>query len=105
MTEQLICYLIPGILITLFHIFKLFLLEEKYRFFEILSYYLKATIIINIVMIILVLIKTGDFVWNHDITNGFIIKYIVIGSVLGLFLPYCYYEFRIFKKKIIKNKE
>ena len=97
--EQIICYLTPAILITLLHIFKLFLLEEKYRIFEILGYYLKATIIINIFMIIVVLIKNNNFIWNLGIKSGFVIKYVILGSIFGLFLPYIYYQVRVLLKK------
>lgn len=97
--EQIICFLIPAILITLLHIFKLFLLEEKYRPLEIIWYYLKATIIINIFMIIVVLIKNQNFIWNITIKNSFIIKYVILGSIFGLFLPYIYYEVRTLLKK------
>ena len=94
---QIICFLTPAILITLLHIFKLFLMEEGYDFFEILGYYLKATLIINIVMILIVFIKYQVWVWNYDITNSFTIKYILLGSFFGLFLPYLYYKVRTLK--------
>ena len=64
---QLICFFTVAVLITLFHILKLFLMEEGYDFFEILGYYLKATVIINIVMIIIVLIV--DF--YNNITESY----------------------------------
>ncbi len=102
--EQIICYLTPAILLTLLHIFKLFLLEEKYNILEILTYYLKASIIVNIFMILIVLIKCQDFVWNLNITNSFIIKYVLLGSFLSLFLPYLYYEVRTLKNKNKKDK-
>ena len=95
---QLICFFTVAVLITLFHIFKLFLMEEGYDFFEILGYYLKATVIINIVMIIIVLIVKKFWIWNEELTNSFVIKYIILGSVIGLFLPKLYYEVRNFKK-------
>ena len=98
---QLICFFSVAILITLFHIFKLFLMEEGYDFFDILGYYLKATLIINIVMIFIVLIVKQFWIWNEELTNGFVIKYIILGSVLGLFLPRLYYEVR----KIRNNKD
>ena len=95
---QLVCFLTPAILITLFHLFKIYLMEEKYDFFEILGYYLKATVIINIVMIIIVLIVKHFWVWNEELTNGFVIKYVLLGSFIGLFLPRLYYELRVRKE-------
>lgn len=96
---QLICFFTVAVLITLFHILKLFLMEEGYDFFEILGYYLKATVIINIVMIIIVLIVEKFFIWNEELTSGFVIRYVIIGSILGLFLPKLYYEVRNLKTK------
>jgi len=96
---QIICFLTPAILITLLHIFKIFLMEDKYDFFEILGYYLKATVIINIVMILIVFIKYQVWVWNYEVTNSFITKYFLLGSFLGLFLPYLYYKIRTIKRK------
>lgn len=96
---QLICFFGVGVLITLLHIFKLFLMEEDYKFFEILGYYLKATLILNIVLILLVLIIKQYFIWNEELTNGFIINYIVCGSILSLFLPAVYYKVRNIGKK------
>lgn len=95
---QLICFFAVAVLITLFHLLKLFLMEEKFEFFEILGYYLKATLIINIVMIFIVLIVKHFWIWNEELTNSFVIKYIILGSVLGLFLPKLYYEVRRLKK-------
>ena len=95
---QLICFFSVALLITLLHIFKRFLMEEGYPFFEILGYYLKATVIINIIMIILVLIVKHYFIWNEELTNGFIINYIVVGSLIGLFLPSLYYKVRKIRK-------
>lgn len=97
--EQLICFLGVAVLITLFHLLKLFLMEEKFDFFEILGYYLKATIILNIVLIIIVFIVKGFLIWNEELTNGFVIKYILLGSFLSLFLPALYYKIRRIKKK------
>ena len=95
---QLICFFTVALLITLLHIFKLFLMEEGYDFFEILGYYLKATVIINVLMIIIVLIVKRFWIWNEELTNGFIIKYVLLGSFIGLFLPKLYYEVRHLKK-------
>lgn len=95
---HILCFLTPAILITLLHIFKIFLMEDKYNFFEILGYYLKASVIINIVMILIVFIRYQVLVWNYEVTNSFIIKYIILGSFLGLFLPYLYYKIRVFKR-------
>jgi len=97
--NQLICYFTPALLLTLLHLFKIFLMEEKYNIFEIILYYLKATIIINIVMILIVLILYHIFVWNYDISNQFIIKYIICGTIFSLFLPYIYYRFRNIRLK------
>ena len=97
--EQLICFFGVSILITLLHIFKIFLMEEKYNFFEILGYYLKAAVILNIVLIILVLIIKKYFIWDEELTNGFVINYIVCGSILSLFLPAVYYKVRHIGKK------
>ena len=97
--EQLICFFGAGVLITLFHLLKLFLMEEKFDFFEILGYYLKATLILNIVLIIIVFIVKGFLIWNEELTNGFVIKYILLGSFLSLFLPALYYKIRRIKKK------
>ena len=91
---QLICFLGVGLLITILHIFKLFLMEEKYDLFEILGYYLKASLIINITLIILVYCIKEYFIWNKELTNGFIINYIVTGSIFSLFLPAIYYKVR-----------
>ena len=96
--EQLICYLTPGLLITLLHIFKIFLMEDKYNFFEIIWYYLKATIIINIVMILIVLAIYKTWTWDYDITNSFMIKYIIFGSLFGLFLPAIYYKIKVLRR-------
>ena len=96
---QLICFFTVAILITLFHIFKRYLMEEGYDFFEILGYYLKATVIINIILIIAVLIINKFWIWNKELTNDFIIRYVVVGSIIGLFLPKLYYEVRKLRKK------
>ena len=98
--EQLICIFGVAIVITLLHLLKLFLMEEKFDFFEILGYYLKATIILNIVLVILTFIIKGYLMWNEELTNGFVIKYIVVGSIISLFLPAFYYKMR----KIKRNK-
>ena len=74
-------------------------MEEKYDLFEILVYYFKATFFINIVMILLVLLIKQYFVWNEELSNGFIINYVVIGSIIGLFLPAFYYKLRHIGKK------
>lgn len=74
-------------------------MEEKFNIIEILWYYLKATLIINLVMILIVLIIYQVFVWNYDITSQFIIKYVICGTVFSLFLPYIYYNFRRIKFK------
>lgn len=97
--EQLICFFGVALLITLLHIFKLFLMEEKYNFFEILGYYLKASVILNIILIILVLIIKNYFIWDEELTSGFVINYIVCGSILSLFLPALYYKVRHIGKK------
>lgn len=97
--EQLICFFCVALLITLLHIFRLFLMEEKYKFFEILGYYLKASVILNIVLIILVLIIENYFIWNEELTRGFVINYIVCGSIISLFLPAFYYKVRHIGKK------
>ena len=91
---QLICFFGVALVITLLHIFKLFLMEEKYDFFEILGYYLKASIILNIVMIFLVYAVMDYLMWNKELTSGFIINYIGCGSILSLFLPAFYYKNR-----------
>ncbi len=96
---QLICFFSVAVLITLFHIFKLFLMEEGYDFFEILGYYLKATVIINIILIIAVLIINKFLIWNKELTNDFIIRYVIVGSLIGLFLPKIYYDVRKLRKK------
>lgn len=96
---QLICFFSVALLITLLHIFKRFLMEEGYDFFEILGYYLKASIILNIVMILLVLIIKGYFMWNEELSNQFVINYVVVGSIISLFLPAIYYKVRNFGKK------
>ena len=96
---QLICFFTVALFITLLHIFKRFLMEEGYDFFEILGYYLKATVILNIVLILLVLIIKRYFIWNEELSNGFIINYIVVGSILSLFLPAIYYKVRHIGKK------
>lgn len=95
---QLICFFSVAALITILHIFKLFLMEEKYDFFEILGYYLKASLIINFIMIILVLIIKQYFVWNENLSDGFVINYVIAGSIIGLFLPALYYKIRNIKK-------
>ena len=97
--EQLICFFTVAILITLFHLLKLFLMEEKFDFFEILGYYLKATIIINIIIIISIFMINQYWVWNKELTSGFVIEYIIVGSIVGLFLPKLYYEVRRLRKK------
>ena len=96
---QLICFFTVAILITLFHIFKLFLMEEGYDFFEILGYYLKATVIINIILIIAVLIINKFWIWNKELSNEFVIRYVIAGSIIGLFLPKLYYDVRKLRKK------
>ncbi len=96
--EQLICYLIPGILITLFHLLKIYLMEDKFNLFEILWYYIKATIIINIFMILLVFIIYQEWKFDSKITNSFVIKYSILGSIIGLFLPFIYYKIRVLRK-------
>lgn len=101
--EQLICYLTPAILLTLLHIFKIYLMEEKYNLVEILVYYLKATIIINIVMILIVLILYKVWIWNYSITSSFIIKYVLCGTIFSMFLPYIYYCFRNIRRSKIKK--
>ena len=97
--EQLICIFGVAVVITLLHIFKRFLMEEGYDFFAILGYYLKATVILNIVMVILVLIIKKYFIWNEELTKGFVINYIAVGSILSLFLPALYYKVRNLTKK------
>ena len=92
--EQLTCFLTVAILITLLHLFKIFLMEEKYDLAEILVYYFKATFFINIVMILLVLLIKQYFIWNETLSTGFVINYVVIGSIIGLFLPAFYYKIR-----------
>ena len=96
---QLICFFTVAILITLFHIFKRFLMEEGYDFFEILGYYLKATVIINIILIIAVLIINKFWIWNKELSNEFVIRYVIAGSIIGLFLPKLYYDVRKLRKK------
>ena len=96
---QLICFFSVAVLITLFHIFKLFLMEEGYDFFEILGYYLKATVIINIILIIAVLIINKFWIWNKELSNEFVIRYVIAGSIIGLFLPKLYYDVRKLRKK------
>ena len=100
---QLICIFAVGLLITLLHIFKRFLMEEGYDFFEILGYYLKATVKLNILMIILVFIIKGYFIWNEELTNGFVINYVVVGSIFSLFLPAFYYKIRHLGKEKSKK--
>lgn len=98
--EQLICIFGVAVLITLFHLLKLFLMEDKFDFFEILGYYLKATVILNIILVLLVFIVKKYWMWNEELTNGFVIKYILLGSFISLFLPALYYKVR----KIKRNK-
>lgn len=98
--EQLICIFGVAVVITLFHLLKIFLMEEKFDFFEILGYYLKATVILNIVLILFVFIVKRYWIWNEELTNGFVIKYIALGSIISLFLPAIYYKVR----KIKRNK-
>lgn len=96
---QLICFFGVAVVITLLHIFRRFLMEEGYDFFEILGYYLKATLILNIVLIILTFIIKQYWIWNEDLTNGFIINYIICGSIISFFLPALYYKIRHLKKE------
>jgi hypothetical protein len=96
---QLICFFSVAVLITLLHIFKIFLMEEKYDFFEILGYYLKATLIINIILIIAVLIINRFWIWNKELSNDFVIRYVIAGSIAGLFLPKIYYDVRKIRRK------
>ncbi len=98
--EQLICIFGVAVVITLFHLLKIFLMEDKFDFFEILGYYLKASIILNIILIIFVFIVKGYFIWNKELTGGFVFKYILFGSIISLFLPALYYKVR----KIKRNK-
>ncbi len=100
---QLICFFSVALLITLLHIFKRFLMEEGYDFFEILGYYLKATVILNILLIILVLIIKRYFVWNEELSNEFVINYVVTGSIISLFLPALYYKIRHLGKRKSKK--
>lgn len=99
--DLLICILLPAIFITMLHLLKIFLMEEKYNIIEIIWYYLKALIIINIVMILIVLIVYRVWIWDYSITSQFIIKYVLCGTVFSLFLPYIYYNFRCI---MLKNK-
>lgn len=100
--EQLICIFGVALLITLLHLLKIFLMEDKYEFFEILGYYLKATVILNIVLILFVFIVKRYWIWNEELTNSFVIKYIILGSVISLFLPAFYYKVRKLKNKKTK---
>ena len=74
-------------------------MEEGYDFSEILGYYLKATVILNIILIIAVLIINKFWIWNEELSNDFIIRYVIVGSILGLFLPKLYYDVRKMRKK------
>ena len=97
--EQLICFFGVAVLITLFHLLKLFLMEENFDFYEILGYYLKATLIINIVLILAIFLGEKYWMWNKELSNSFVITYIIFGSILGLFLPALYYHIRKLRKK------
>ena len=98
--EQLICFFGVAIVITLFHLLKIFLMEEKFAFFEILGYYLKATLLLNVVLIPFIFLIKGYWIWNEELTCGFVIKYLILGSIISLFLPAFYYKVR----KIKRNK-
>ena len=100
--EQLICIFGVAIVITLLHLLKLFLMEEKFDFFEILGYYLKATLIINVVLILSIFFGEKYWIWNVELKNDFVIAYIIIGSILGLFLPALYYKVRKLKRNKTK---
>ena len=97
--EQLICFFGVAVLITLFHLLKVFLMEEKFDFFEILGYYLKATVIINVVLILAIYCGEKYWMWNKELSGDFVIAYIIIGSFIGLFLPAFYYNVRKLRKK------
>ncbi|MBR1385434.1 MAG: LTA synthase family protein [Bacilli bacterium] len=102
--KLLICIIFPAILITLLHIFKKYLLEEKIEIKELILYYLKASIILNIVMILIVFIIYQVWIWKHDITTGFILKYTGLGNLLGLFLPAFLYKIKNNKITDINKK-
>ena len=104
--KTILCIFLSSILITLVYILKNYLLEEKIKIKDLLKYYLKATILINIVMIFFVKLKYNVFIWEYSITLSFLIKYLLIGNVVGLFLPTFYYYLRTLKNNIINtNKE
>ena len=98
--EQLICIFGVAVVITLLHLLKIFLMEEKFDFFEILGYYLKATLILNVVLIIIVFASFNYWMWNEELNSDFVFYYILFGSIISLFLPAFYYKLR----KIKKNK-
>ena len=45
-------------------------------------------------MMTIVFIFYRVIVWNYDITNQFLVKYIICGTIFSLFLPYIYYNFK-----------
>ena len=90
----LLCIILPGILITLFHLFKRYLLEEEFSLDDTILYYIKSSIIINIVMLFAIWIHYGKIPYREDITGRYIIKYALVGSIFGLFLPAIFYKIR-----------
>ena len=88
-----IIYLLPGILITLFHLLCNFLLEEKITIKDTLLYYLKVSIIINLVMILIMNLEYKKWLWEIRKLDSIAPTYIIYGSILGLFIPYILYKF------------
>ena len=91
--REIICYISPAILITVIYFLKYYLIEEKINAFKLIGYYLISSIIINFIMIELIYMKYALWVWawDHDISWAFVIKYFLLGSFIGLFLPKLYY--------------
>ncbi len=102
----LLCILLPGILITLLHLFKKYLLEEDFSLKDTIWYYIKSSIVINIVMLFAVWVNYDRIPYGSDITSHYLIKYALVGSLFGLLLPAIYYKIRNSKAyKVIKESE
>lgn len=90
----LLYFLLPGILITLFHLFCKYLLEEKITIKDTLFYYIKSSIIINIFMILIMYIKYDRWLMDIIKERNVLLKYVLCGSFFGLFIPYLLYKLK-----------
>ena len=86
--KLLLCILLPAVLISILYLAYKHINDNKITIKGTVGFYLFSTVIINIIMIVIVFLFKDVFLWKYTLTKSFIIKYVLLGSLIGLIVPF-----------------